>query len=247
VKVTDEVLGILGRSTTDGPRLHLPEQLERDVYRRVNQAITAAGGKWNRGAGAHLFDGVDAADAIESLMLTGEITTPQEVGWFPTPEPVVAKLIAAADGIFPRMNVLEPSAGTGAIASRMADLGAAVDCVELDGKRARALAECGRYRFVGAGDFLDITPTPFYARVVMNPPFAARADVRHVSHALEFLAPGGRLVSVMALGVEFRQDKLTTGFRDLVAGRGGEFERLPDAAFKESGTMISTVMVTIPN
>ena len=47
-------------------------------------------------------------------------------------------------------------------------------------------------------------------------------------------------------GVEFRQDKATEAFRKLVADCGGWFERLPDGAFKASGTGVRTVLVVIP-
>ena len=51
----------------------------------------------------------------------------------------------------------------------------------------------------------------------------------------------------MSGGVEFRNDKLTQGFRDLVLERGGDIEGLPDGAFKESGTMVRAVIVTLPS
>ena len=41
----------------------------------------------------------------------------------------------------------------------------------------------------------------------MNPPFDRLQDVRHVTHAFSLLAPGGRLVAVMAEGVTYREDR----------------------------------------
>jgi hypothetical protein len=79
-----------------------------------------------------------------------------------------------------------------------------------------------------------------------NPPFAKQADIVHVKHALKFLEPAGLLVSVMAGNVEFRDNKLTQDFRDLVEHRGGVIEALPDGSFKSSGTQVRTVLVTIP-
>jgi type I restriction-modification system DNA methylase subunit len=96
------------------------------------------------------------------------------------------------------------------------------------------------------GCFLNQAPTPEYDRVVMNPPFAKQADIKHVMHALKFLKPDGKLVSVMSASVDFRDNKLTKEFRDLIAERGGRIEALPDGAFKESGTMVRTVIVEIP-
>lgn len=95
-------------------------------------------------------------------------------------------------------------------------------------------------------DFLTVEPDPVYDRVVMNPPFGRQADIKHVSHALKFLKPGGLLVSVMASSVTFRSNKLTTDFRQLIEERGGHIEELPEGAFKSSGTMVNTVIVVIP-
>jgi hypothetical protein len=59
------------------------------------------------------------------------------------------------------------------------------------------------------------------------------------------LAPGGRLVSVMSPGFTFRQDGIAKGFRSFVEEVGGEVEELPPESFKESGTNIATVLVTL--
>ncbi len=97
-------------------------------------------------------------------------------------------------------------------------------------------------------DFLTVQPEPVYDRVIMNPPFCRQADIKHVTHALRFLKPnGGLLVSVMSAGVTFRQNKLTTDFRQLVEERGGVIEKLPEGSFKASGTMVETVIAVIPS
>jgi type I restriction-modification system DNA methylase subunit len=79
----------------------------------------------------------------------------------------------------------------------------------------------------------------------MNPPFAKQADIRHVMHAMAFLAPQGRLVSVMASGVTFRTNALTENFRELMKAHNGTIEALPESTFAESGTNVNTVIVTM--
>ncbi|MGY2488151.1 hypothetical protein ACW4E8_15595 [Cupriavidus sp. CP313] len=61
-----------------------------------------------------------------------------------------------------------------------------------------------------------------------------------------FLAPGGRLAAVMAAGVRFRSNRLAESFRDLINARRGQIEPLREGAFKASGTMVNTVIATIP-
>jgi hypothetical protein len=80
----------------------------------------------------------------------------------------------------------------------------------------------------------------------MNPPFRGQADIAHVTHALGFLRPGGLLVAVMSAGTEFREDKTATGFRELVARRGGWIKQLPADSFDGAGISVRTVMAVIP-
>ena len=177
------------------------------------------------------------------------LTVDGSTEYFPTPPAVVERMIEAAE-LDADMAVLEPEAGLGAIASKVAPLVASVDCIELNGQLAERLrashpASVGDVR---CADFLEVQPTPImmYDRVMMNPPFKGQADVRHVTHALGFLRPGGRLVAVMSAGAEFRQDKTAEAFRKVVADRGGWIERLPDDSFEGSGISVRTVMAVIP-
>lgn len=134
-----------------------------------------------------------------------------------------------------------------AIAVAVHRAGAFVHMFELMAANHQALVELGiPGAIVTKADFLLASPNPVYDRVMMNPPFAKQADIRHVLHALKFLRPDGLLVSVMSAGVTFRDNRLTQDFRDLVRSRGGDIEALPDGAFKASGTMVNTVIVTIP-
>ncbi len=239
MKITNDVLDVLSNATTSGNALSLSGQLDRNLYQRANKIIEAAGGKWNRKAQCHLFDG-DAADAMDQIILAGEVTVKQDFGYFPTPGRIVEQLIDLAD-LFPGMLVLEPSAGKGAIASRVLRFGCNVDCVDLLVDNADHLRAVDLLLF--HGDFLTLDPAPYYDRVIMNPPFARQADIHHVNHAMKFLKPDGILVSVMSAGVMFRTNRLTVDFRNMVDAHDGEIIPLPEGSFKESGTMVNTVIV----
>ena len=246
MRVQNDVLAVLSRAETNGNALMLVGQLERNMYTRTNKVLEAAGGKWNRKAKAHLFD-VEAATRIDQIILSGEVEVPKdEFNFFPSPPEVVARLMTLAR-VQPGMRVLEPSAGKGAIAYACADAGATVDCIELMEANFVALSGDARLGSVRHMDFLALAPEPIYDRVAMNPPFSRQADIKHVLHALRFLKPRGLLVSVMAAGLTFRDNKLTQDFRDMIRERGGNIEALPDGAFKASGTMVSSVIVTIPH
>jgi predicted RNA methylase len=211
----------------------------------VNEVLKAAGGKWNGRAGGHLFP-EDAAPVLAKLLEAGSVVRPQDEGWFPTPAPVIARMLELAE-LAPGMEVLEPSAGEGAIASAVAAAGCVVDCVEMNAKRAAVAYAAGIARSVTMADFLALPARPgAYDRVVMNPPFAGKADMAHVRHALKFLSPGSVLVAVMSSSVMHREDRETTEFRAMWDRAGGTFEPLPEDAFKASGTGVRAVLVVIP-
>lgn len=243
MRVSNEILSVLSAAELRGNSLVLQGQLNRPTYVAVNKVLEAAGWKWNRKAKAHTCDG-DAVDVLEQVLLTGIVTIAKdEFEFFPTPKTIVAELIELAD-IRPGMAVLEPSAGKGAIAYAVAEI-AKPDCIELMEANFAALAGDMKLGRVHRGDFLQIAPIRKYDRVVMNPPFSRQQDIKHVTHALKFLKSGGRLVSVMSAGVTFRRDRLTNDFRALVESSDGEIAPLPDGAFRESGTMVNTVIVTL--
>lgn len=243
MQVSNEILSVLSAAELSGNSLVLQGQLDRATYVAVNKVLDAAGWKWNRKAKAHTCDG-DAVDVLEQVLLTGVVTVAKdEFEFFPTPKPIVAQLIELAD-IRPGMVVLEPSAGKGAIAYAVAEI-VKPDCVELMEANFAALAGDIRLGQVQRGDFLQVDPIRKYDRVVMNPPFSRQKDIKHVSHAFKFLKPGGKLVSVMSAGVTFRNDRLTNEFRALVESSDGDIAPLPEGAFKESGTMVRTVVVTL--
>jgi len=247
MRVENDVLLVLTHAQTDGNALRLVDQLDRKLYERTNKVLEAAGGKWNRKAKAHLYDG-DAAEAMEQIILTGEceIGRKQNFGYFPTPAPLVARMVELAK-IEPGMSVLEPSAGTGNIVKALYKAGALVEAVELLQENYNILIKQSCAETVICGNFLALPLDSIrFDRVVMNPPFAKQSDIHHVQHALKFLRGGGRLVSIMSASITFRDNNLTTAFRELVDERGGSIEQNDQGAFKESGTMVNTVTVVIP-
>ena len=240
--VAPDVLAVLDRAEVEGPALRLAGQIERKLYERTDKVLRAAGGKWDRKARVHLFEG-EAAEALEPIFLTGSIVgARQELGVFYTPAPLAEQVMLRA-GIVAGMAVLEPSAGRGALAAPALLRRARVDCVEIDPRSVRILASMA-FRQVVEADFLTLPSEPMYDRVVMNPPFAKGQDCAHVLHALRFLRPGGRLVAIMAAGITFRDGAAWRQVREAVA-RKGLIEPLPPGSFKAAGTAVNVALVTI--
>ncbi|WP_201829659.1 methyltransferase [Microvirga zambiensis] len=245
MRVNTDVLAALDAAEINGDALRLVGKLDRKLYETTNKVIEAAGGKWNRKAQAHLFDG-SAADAIEQIILTGEVTlVKQQFGQFDTPPSLAASVIERAR-IEHGMSVLEPSAGIGNLARAASSAGGVVGCYEIDPKRIASLrADEDKFSVIQQADFLTVEPQVIYDRVVMNPPFAKQDDIRHVLHAYKFLRPGGLLVAIMAAGIQFRTNQLTKTFLEHLQANGGTIEDLPPDAFRAAGANVRTVLVTI--
>lgn len=238
MRLEPEIINVLDRAVIEGNGLKLIGQLERKLYERTNKALVALGGQWNKKAKAHLFD-YDPAEAIEMAVLTGTVVDhKREMGFFETPIKIVEQLIDLAE-LRAGNTILEPSAGLGAIARGIPCIFEPSLC-EIDAKRRNSLMnEFGRV--LHCHDFLTMQMK--WDRVVANPPFGgAQRDVDHVRHMWEYLNPGGILVSVMASGITFRNNRKTDELRSLIQANG-EIIPLPKHSFRESGTDVDTVIV----
>lgn len=144
---------------------------------------------------------------------------------FQTPEALADRVVEiAADGRT-LGTILEPSAGLGRLyraARKVSD--AHIVMVEFDQSvyhelKQSALADPHRVSIM-LRDFLICTPegifettsrpkgapgVSIFDTVLMNPPFKNGADIKHIRHALTFLKPGGRLVSIVANGPRQRE------------------------------------------
>ncbi len=139
-------------------------------------------------------------EAMRQSLKTGVqvVTAPQ---LFPTPAELAAYMVELAQ-IETTDRVLEPSAGTGNILRAIGD-GPDKTAVEINGACVQRLATLGVSGLrIHHDDFLSCTTADLglYDCIVMNPPFANGADIKHITHALQFLKPGGRFVALCANG-----------------------------------------------
>jgi predicted RNA methylase len=240
--IKDDVLTILSKAEINDNVIILNcGQLDRKMYLSVNEVLENMGGKWNRKLKGHVFD-ADPTNKLEDVLLTGEIETNGDIGYFPTPKEIVEQLIELAE-IESGMEVLEPSAGEGAIADELNKLDINLTLVEFANKNCDALKQKGYKPY--EMDFLTMNQTKKFDRIVMNPPFAKQQDIDHVMKAFSLLKPNGKLVSVMSASVKFRENNKTTEFRKTVEASNGKIINLPEGSFKQSGTMVNTVIVVM--
>jgi protein-L-isoaspartate O-methyltransferase len=246
VHIDDDIKVLLQNLRIEGNTVYIDQQLDRDTYVSLNKALEALGGKWNRSARGHIFSG-NPSDKIAEALEAGEaVDIKKTYEFFETPVNV-GVMLGGMLRIEPGMKVLEPSAGHGMIADIVRTI--CPDCtihvIEIDPENRAVLKEKG-YKLVGK-DFLKYRrKKPLYDRIAMNPPFSRQQDIDHVKHAWKFLKPGGRLASVMAGGTEFRENRKNTDFLEW-ASQQPDFEilQLPEGSFKESGTGVNTIILTI--
>ena len=250
-QIHNDVLTVLSTLDIDGNNVTITGQLDRKLYQAVNKVLERIGGKWNRKAKAHVFDG-DPTDRLNNVIESGELDPEVKTGYFPTPAKIVDKMIELAD-IQEGQLVLEPSAGQGHIADRIMPLlgrdpGMLVLCESL-AENGNILHEKGYIYQEGFFTYHRYCEENriLFDRIVMNPPFApSQSDLLHVTTAFKLLAPNGILVAIMSAGVTFRENKKTIEFREkILEPHCTHLEHLPSGAFKESGTMVNTIMLRL--
>lgn len=163
--------------------------------------------------------------------------------YFPTPRPLVERMIAAA-ALAPGMRVLEPSAGAGHIADAIREAAPVeLEVIEIN-PTLRRILELKGHQLVGSD---GLHHTGSYDRILMNPPFERDQDIAHVRHAYALLQPGGRLIAIMSEGPFFRDYQQERDFRAWFAEVDGQSDRLPPGTFYQSDrpTGVNTRLVII--
>lgn len=149
---------------------------------------------------------------------------------FPTP-PALARRVVELAEIRPGHRVLEPSAGTGNLLREIVDA-CQVQAVEINAALCHVLTKQWP---TTCADFLTCDPAALgsFDRVVMNPPFTRGSDVKHIRHALRFLKPGGKLVSICMAGPKQRR----------LLSDAAKWIDLPAGSFQSEGTRVDSAIV----
>ncbi|MER9706052.1 DUF4942 domain-containing protein [Mesorhizobium sp. M0204] len=160
----------------------------------------------------------------------------KDLQFYWSPSVVIAKALDVA-GIFnlrewrnnppEPFKVLEPSCGDGRIMDAIRAHGHRAFGIEVHPGRAAEARAKGHN--VLAANFLECPARPEFDFVVMNPPFYGRHYLKHIRHALNFLKPGGTLVSILPATAWYDHGEIKGDWHDLPAG-----------SFSEAGTNVPT-------
>ena len=118
--------------------------------------------------------------------------------YYPTPKPItdfIRDYLSAVD-VDENLTVLEPSAGTGALASIFPKNTHAIEI----SKAFCKVLEAKKIAVVSNLDFMLATATPSYDYVLMNPPFSENRCFDHLKHAMDFVKKGGELILIAPTG-----------------------------------------------
>ncbi len=258
---------MLERSEIGDYFVKLPEQLDRKSYEEVNKILVTAGGKWNRAAKAHVFTR-NPREVLGLALESGEITDEKKLRQaYYTPDDLARRLVDLylrkhLHGA-PERRVLEPSCGAGAFVQAILDtnLSLKLDIFDIDAQaleqakaRVAPIPYTAEINIAKQQDFLEIGEGLLedrYWAIVMNLPFTNNQWAKHLLHAWNFLAPGGRLLAILpssAKGAHNSATKMVKEVGTLIwkyTTMPGVVEDLPKGTFKESGADVQTVVVVL--
>lgn len=183
-------MNVKGTSATFG-HYGLPD---KHVLAEAWRVLTMIGGTRCEGGVEFAYP---AASVIDDIATSGCIPDAVSHQYYPTPADVADAAMQMVD--WSRVaSVLEPSAGTGALADVIASEQegmVALDCIDTSELFVRILREKGHA--AECANFLNMAPAQRYDAIVMNPPYDRGQWLEHVKHALQFLADDGQLVAIL--------------------------------------------------
>jgi predicted RNA methylase len=164
----------------------------------------------------------------------------KDLAYYPTPHDAAQRLISGLNARTDGLAILEPSCGDGRLmdALRAANPTWRLTGCEVHPERADQAHAKGHH--VITRNFLETAANPVFDAVVMNPPFCGRHWRKHIDHARKFLKPDGRLFAILPASAYYdgHLDDLVTS--KTARGYSCQWEDLPIASFRESGTNIGT-------
>lgn len=244
-KLTDFGKQVLHDSRIEGNRLYLTTQMDRKQYVDLNKILELLGWKWNRWQKCHIFDCENLREAIDEICETMEIVDIKVLyQQYYTPSVLATRLVELAC-VRETDYVLEPSAWRGAIVEAIPENVEWLRAVEIDPNNYNHL--WSNYfiqktnKHLVERNFLQWSPNVKFDKIVANPPFSKSQDVKHILKMYECLKEWWRIVSIASSAIQTRSGKLYDEFHAL----NPEFIEIEDGAFKDSGTMVNSVIVII--
>lgn len=224
-------------------KLFLKTQMDRKQYVELNTILELLWWKRNRKEKCHIFDIENLQEAIDEVCDTMEVVDVKVLyQQFYTPSELAKRLVELAD-IKSNEVVLEPSAWIGNIIQEI-EIYKRIIAIDIDNENCNTLKMMFGSKdniTIFNIDFMEYIAEPVANKIVMNPPFTKSQDVKHILKAYKNLCEWWRLVSIASRSIQTRQGKLYNELREL----NPEFIEIEEWAFKESWTMVNSVIVVL--
>lgn len=215
-------------------------------YDKLKPVIEQAGGHWREKVKGFVF-------STDNSHMKEHSERKEKLQFFPTPKKVAKRLVELSGiselTVYDNPWVLEPSAGHGDLLDAIPSyIHQSEYVVEPDSENVRVLNDKGHLveqttfedfykshkKVIGTIDF-----------VFMNPPFSCSRDVLHTMMAYEFLKKGGVLTSIISENALYYENENSEKFREWLKDKDAYIENIPYGSFKESGTVVDTVIIKI--
>ena len=241
--IKQDVLEIFRKSEISdcGKIFTLPDiKMDRKLYTDTNKVLESIGFKWNKKTKTHL-NSEDVLDKYLEMLESGEwLDIKKELQFFPTPSELVDKMIELVD--FSKVEtILEPSCGLGNIAEKLTSNG--LTLIEINKDFIPKLQNKFKCNIINM-DFMNYSTNNKFDLIVANPPFTKLQSIKHFFKMVEHLNEGGQLVCILPFSDYdcTSSIKLRKEFTEFV-DENCFVEQIPEGAFKDSGTMVRTVIV----
>jgi hypothetical protein len=237
---------VLKNCRVEGLIVKLPDvQLERKLYKEVANALELIGGKWKGGKVFGFLFQTDPTELLEEISNGERRNLKKEFQFFATPDSIADWIVGFSD-LKDSDVILEPSSGQGAIINAIHRVlpNKNVNWCELMPINQSFCRKIPNTTFV-CSDMFEHNIKNFYDKIIANPPFSKNQDIDHVYKMYELLKPGGKLVSIVSTHWRLSNNKKETEFKTWLNNVGAEIHEIEAGAFKESGTMISSLVVII--
>ena len=215
------------------PGTYLHSQATNDDVARIYAMVGGVVKEEN--ALTYLFD-YDPAPVFEHLFINGTLPDQKSHQLYPTKNDIRNTALDMAE-VQEHHTVIDPSAGFGDLIDSL-PRNAATTAIEIHSLAATVLRAKG-FNTVH-GDFLAQYPASvgLFDRVIMNPPYSEGRWEKHVTHALSFIKPGGKLVAVLPASAP-----KSTKMNNIGGGYDVSFSKEYPQAFE--GTFVNVVVMVV--
>jgi phospholipid N-methyltransferase len=227
-----------------GNTAYLPKE-QLNNYAALKKALIKANGKYNK----NKFEFPYPAQPIIEMLMSGKIIDfKKEFQFFATPKDVAKRIVQDVIFYKEHLNVLEPSAGHGALIKALIETSPvelSIDAVELSELNHGILKSKYPNVRLFREDFLSFKPEKQYDLIIANPPFSKNQDIDHIKHMYSMLEKGGQLLTIASNSWTFGQQKKQVEFRDWLDEICATWIEMDKGVFKASGTMVQGIYINI--